>query len=352
MKGKLLIVSLHIGGGCFQYGNELISHLTVEKDVFVPNAVQEQLKIKNPRTLLFWGHPSLLRYFSLAFFLLRIFILGATGYYRGLLLAGPSSWDYYIMRIWKLTGRPSRYIVHDGVMHAGEKDTETQNKIIWIMRHASRLIFLSDYVRRNVRDTYGIDSPYLIVPHGLIDYGPLINNDTPQNDAPIILFLGRVSHYKGVDLLLKAMQSVPDNIYRKLIIAGNGALQYQSEAGNAKVLFDDQWLSERDIIKYLSVADIMVFPYREASQSGVATLAVNYAIPSIAFRVGALAEQFPENGAIIIDRPSPDALATAITRMCTDQQLRCNMHIALSEGKNAIRWDNIAKILDDDLTEE
>lgn len=106
MKNRILVVSLHINGGCFQYGNELFSRLKTLCDIYIPNIVTEQLKISRFKKLLYWKRPTPLRLLSLAWFLVKIVLLGLTGYYKALLLAGFSSWDYYILKAWKLTGRP------------------------------------------------------------------------------------------------------------------------------------------------------------------------------------------------------------------------------------------------------
>ncbi len=84
---------------------------------------------------------------------------------------------------------------------------------------STHLIFLSDYVRDLVKKNFHIDKPCMIVPHGLIDYGELAESHR-QSAKPTLLFLGRVSKYKGVDLLMEAMKQVDDSKYSKLIIAG------------------------------------------------------------------------------------------------------------------------------------
>lgn len=347
MKNKLLIVSLHIGGGCFQYGNELFSRLKLPYSIFVPNDISESLKITNTHTLIFWKRSWAIRMISLFCFLIRIFFGGMTGHYSKLLIAGFSSWDYYILKVWRLTRKPSVFIVHDGIMHLGEASSKAQHQLNYLMTHATELIFLSEYVRQKVTVHLEISKPYHIVPHGLIDYGPL--PETKKSAKPTLLFLGRVGQYKGVDILLKAMKMVPADLYDRVLIAGKWDIPY-SDFNTDKIQIIDNWLDTDEILFYLSQADIMVFPYREATQSGVATLAIRYAIPSIVSDVGAFREQFLSESALFINEITPENLADAIITLCSDSQLCKKMHASLLAIQKSFDWDVIAASLDSYLS--
>lgn len=344
-RNKLLIVSMHLNGGCFQYSNELISRMQEECDIYVPSKTLEKHTLKNYKTLHFYGYSSIRRYFSLLLFLVRIVLLGWTGHYHSLLLCGFTSWDYWIMKAWSLTGRKSYFIVHDGKMHSGEADKSNQEKLIKTMSMSTSLIFLSEYVKELVRKNFNIDKPYHIAPHGLIDYGPLKENKE-KREKPTLLFLGRVSVYKGVDILLEALKYVPDDIYHKVVIAGKWDYERKVEVNEDKVEIVNKWLSNEEIIDYLSSADIMLFPYIEATQSGVATLAINYGKPSIVSNVGAFSEQFDESSVVFIDKLTPQILGEKIIEICSDRNMYCSMKKSLSNLKNLYSWDYIASELE------
>lgn len=65
MKPKLLVVSLHLSGGCFQYSNELIARLDLDKEVYIPSKCLEPINLKHYKTLRFYGYNTLLRWLSL-----------------------------------------------------------------------------------------------------------------------------------------------------------------------------------------------------------------------------------------------------------------------------------------------
>ncbi len=352
MMSRLLIVSCHLSGGCFQYSNEIIRHLEMPAHIYVPKKVGEHSVIEGIRkqTFLLWGYPNFLRFFSLIWLLIKIFILGSLGYYHSLLLFGFAGWDYYIMRAWKLTDRPSFFVVHDGKMHIGEENSKRQNELCYIMRNATNLVFLSEYVHELVETQFNIDKPFHIAHHGMIDYGRILLHE--QHIKPTILFLGRVTQYKGVNTLLNAIRLVPMGCYSKLIIAGKWDRNIVLGPSNEKVLMDDRFLSNDEILHYLEICDIMVFPYHEATQSGVATLAINYLKPSIVTNVGAFSEQFTNNSAVFIEPDNPDVLANAITELCLDVSKRQRMVEAIKLERSRFEWPSIAKGLNNYIASE
>lgn len=350
MKSKLLVVSLHLSGGCFQYSNEVISRLNLDKEIYIPSKCLEPINFKHYKMLRFYGYHTLLRWLSLFFFLVQIYIGAKLGRYHALLLCGFTSWDYYIMKVWAKTNRKSFYIVHDGKLHLGEANDKNQRQLTYIMSQATSLIFLSNYVRQLVVDNYGIDKPSHIAPHGLINYGslPQIVKDSSK---PILLFIGRVSKYKGVDLLLKAIKNVPDNLYDKLIVAGKWSYENSIEYDPEKVNIIDKWLSNEEILQYIALSDIMVFPYLEATQSGVATLAINYLCPSIVTDVGAFKEQFNDRSAVFV-QPDSGELAKAMIDLLQHLERLAPMRFALQQQKREYSWEQIANNLTDYILSE
>ena len=330
---------MHLEGGCFHYSNQIIAHMRCCKEIWVPRKRVESANLKNYKTLLYWGYPTCIRLLSLAVFLLWRLFRAIIGRYSALLLFGYCSWDYYIMKVWKLTGLPSFFIVHDGKMHDGESNGKLQRQLVEIMRNATHLIFLSEYVRELVKTNFKIEKPYLILPHGLINYGKL-HNVARTDPRPTLLFLGRVSKYKGVDLLLESIKQIPDDKYNKLIIAGKWNDAVPLEYNNQKVEIVDKWLSSDEIIYYLSVSDIMVFPYVEATQSGVATLAINYLKPSIVTNVGAFSEQFNKESVIYV-KPTVEDIAKGINILLNDEHMYKVMQGSLRELKRKYSWNVI-----------
>jgi glycosyltransferase involved in cell wall biosynthesis len=118
----------------------------------------------------------------------------------------------------------------------------------------------------------------------------------------IILFFGFIRDYKGLDLLLEAMNVVqqhsPLNI--KLLVAGEfytDRKMYDEiiEKNNlqSQVILRTNFISDSEVKYYLSAADFVIQPYRNATQSGVTPLAYHFEKPMLVTNVGGL----PSSGA-------------------------------------------------------
>jgi glycosyltransferase involved in cell wall biosynthesis len=111
------------------------------------------------------------------------------------------------------------------------------------------------------------------------------------------LFLGRILPYKGLPLLVEAIEKLREQgVLIDLGVAGEGditAIRPRLAALKAEVI--NQWMTRAQIQEILSRYDVVVLPYIEASQSGVITDAFSAGIPVIVTPVGALPEQV-ENG--------------------------------------------------------
>ena len=342
-KKKLLIISTQLGGGCFHYANGIIKFAPKDSEIVLPDILHESNGgIKASWTIRFYNHNAAVRLLSFLYSICRILIGVLLNKYSGLILFGITRWDYYYMRFWKMSRLPSYVVIHDGKMHIGEVNEQFQNDTIQIMKWATHLVFLSEYVRRLVTENFGIDKPYIIAPHGLIDYGNLPKQE--KSLLPIILFVGRVSKYKGVELLMEAIKNVPEETYEKLIIAGKWAYDTPIDYNHNKITIIDKWLSNDEILEYIAQSTIMVFPYLEATQSGVATLAINYEKPSIVTKVGAFAEQFTDDAAVFVN-PDSTELGNAIISLLNNPAKYEGMKLELKTLKKKYSWEAIANNL-------
>ena len=110
------------------------------------------------------------------------------------------------------------------------------------------------------------------------------------------------------------------------------------------VRLTNRWMDDAEIGPALAATDIMVLPYVEASQSGVAAAAASAGMPTIATPVGGLAEQIRhEETGLIAKSVTPEGLASAIRRLLDDPTLyeRCSAG-ALAHARDDLGWDTIA----------
>ncbi len=142
-------------------------------------------------------------------------------------------------------------------------------------------------------------------------------------DDIVLLFFGYVRKYKGLDILLEAFAELskihPD--YR-LLIAGefyDPVAPYENiirkNGLSSKVKIVNQYVPNEEVAQYFTLSEVVVLPYRSATQSGILSIASAYEKPVIITAVGGLPE-FVDDGqtGILVDTPDKDAVVQGIKR--------------------------------------
>jgi glycosyltransferase involved in cell wall biosynthesis len=135
--------------------------------------------------------------------------------------------------------------------------------------------------------------------------------------GPLVLFLGLVRRYKGVDLLLDAAPEIVRRTRATIAIVGEvfpdaRELLRRADASPVceRIVWKDAYVSEEEMALWLSACDVVALPYRAISGSGIAARAFAAGRPVAAAAVGGLAEAVApgENGELF---PAGDAPALA-----------------------------------------
>jgi len=113
-----------------------------------------------------------------------------------------------------------------------------------------------------------------------------------------MLFFGLVRAYKGLDLLLEALEKVKDTEPNlRLLIAGEfyeDEAKYRQMIKNFgiedQVIIRNEFIPDSDLRKYFGAADLIVQPYKSATQSGVTQVAFHFEKPMLVTNVGGLGE--------------------------------------------------------------
>jgi glycosyltransferase involved in cell wall biosynthesis len=158
-------------------------------------------------------------------------------------------------------------LIHDEKSHLGEK-WPTKLDIQIRVKMADINIFFSSYIKNhfNYLNNRNFLS-YLPFYKKLFVMGEKYKQEICYDSEDIskeILFIGRIREYKGLDTLLAAFETLSSEY--TLTIAGSGNLEINTSDSRIKII--NEWLSEDTIVKLLINADLVVFPYIEASQSG------------------------------------------------------------------------------------
>ncbi|MCO6486380.1 MAG: glycosyltransferase [Saprospiraceae bacterium] len=139
----------------------------------------------------------------------------------------------------------------------------------------------------------------------------------------VLLFFGYIRHYKGLDILLRALALLlKDDAAFALLIAGEcyedpnvyNALIRELHL-DQRVIFRNAYIPNEEVGAWFRAADVVVLPYRSATQSGILNLAYGLEKPVVCTRVGGLGE-FVEDGktGVMVDEATPSSLADGIAR--------------------------------------
>ncbi len=168
----------------------------------------------------------------------------------------------------------------------------------------------------------------------------------PENEK-IILFFGFIRKYKGLDLLLQAMAS--PSIKKsgiKLLVAGEfyeDRKPYDELIAQNNLLpqliLKTNFIPDSMVRYYLSAADFVIQPYRNATQSGVTPLAYHFEKPMLVTNVGGLPDLVPDGKVGLVCEPTPDSIAYNILKL---YELGENYFLPhLREGKKKYSWNNL-----------
>ncbi len=159
------------------------------------------------------------------------------------------------------------------------------------------------------------------------------------DDLPLLLFIGRLRHYKGVDVLIRAMH----RIKARLLIIGTGPMQEawqnlaQAEGLVDKVFFLGD-ASERESLAARYAAELFVLPSTNRAEAlGIVQLeAMACGMPVVCTELGTGTSYVNRNGVtgVVVSPNDPQALAAAINRLLVSPALRAKMG---AEGRRRVR---------------
>lgn len=153
-----------------------------------------------------------------------------------------------------------------------------------------------------------------------------------------LLFFGLVRQYKGLDILIRALPRIVEGLEKKvhLTIAGefyDSENKYRAIITNLKlddfVTIVNEYVPNERVGLYFRAADLLVTPYKSATQSGVIQIAFNYELPVVTTKVGGLPEVIQEGETgFLVDPERPDLIAETVLRYFREEfgeKMRGNM---------------------------
>lgn len=232
----------------------------------------------------------------------------------------------------------------------------------YFIKACDGFITMSEKVLNDLR-SFDKNKPATLVQHPLYDnFGEIIPKHTARQHlglpltTKIILFFGFIRKYKGLDLLLKAARKLKDQTGEnlasdfKVLIAGEfyeDEKPYQDLIDELNIrdrlILKTQFIGDSEVKYYLCAADVLVQPYKNATQSGVTPLAYYFEKPMVVTNVGGLPDLVPHEKCGLVAEPDPNAIAAAIERFFELGEDHFIPHI--QKEKEKYSWSNIVNAI-------
>ena len=199
--------------------------------------------------------------------------------------------------------------------------------------------------------------PKAFSPHPIYDhYGERMTKEEACKALGIdpkknyMLFFGLVRAYKGLDLLLDAFAQIKDQLPSlQLIIAGEFyedeekyRAQITANGLDERVILRNEFIPDADLRKYFGAADLIVQPYKSATQSGVTQVAFHFEKPMLVTNVGGLGEIVHDHQMGYACAPTADAIAEDVLDYFTNNR-QAAYTAYLQKEKTKYAWSKMTE---------
>lgn len=215
----------------------------------------------------------------------------------------------------------------------------------------------SEEDKQRISEKYRLDPARIFaVPLGLYDHHAPLNKLESRRvlkivEENVLLFFGLIRTYKGVEYLIEAFNSLPEEIIEKsrLLIVGelwegsdDVIKRIQTSRYRDKITLIAEYIPDDKVSLYFSAADSVILPYLRASQSAVAHIAMSFGKPVVVSEVGGLKESLVGyEGTFFVPPKAVDALKDGI--------LNALQHRNTSFPRPEYNWSSIAQIYNEIL---
>lgn len=226
----------------------------------------------------------------------------------------------------------------------------------YFLRSCDAFVAMSRSVMKEV-ESFIPDAKAIFLPHPIYNiFGDEITKQKAREkfhlpmDQKIILFFGFIRAYKGLDLLLEAMADERiKQLNIKLIVAGEfyeDSKPYMDTVSRLgltdSVEFHSSFIPKDEVKYYFCASDMVVQPYRNATQSGITQIAYHFGKPMLVTNVGGLPEIVSDGVVGYVTDTEARAIATALYTFYTEGKEQVFSANVIHE-KERFTWDTFIK---------
>jgi glycosyltransferase involved in cell wall biosynthesis len=248
---------------------------------------------------------------------------------------------------YKLLGKKVVLTVHNVNTEKRDNKDSAFNRLTLRIQYlfADHLFVHTEKMKQELIDEFAVQTSRIsVIPLGINNFAPQTSL-TPAEaklrlglrpDEKAILFFGRITPYKGLEILVEAFQKgLPRAENYRLMIAGKPeeateeaywfpireALREDVQKG--RVMLRAEHIPDEETEVYFKAADVLVLPYRDIYQSGILFLGYSFGLPALAANVGSLKDEMVEGRTGFLFKPEdPTDLAGAIEKYFASDMYR------------------------------
>jgi glycosyltransferase involved in cell wall biosynthesis len=218
----------------------------------------------------------------------------------------------------------------------------------FFVKKADLILTYSNFMKESIKK-YVSSKTIKVLPLGIHDaLCPDFEKEfNPNKESLDVLFFGRLENYKGIDTLVRAYEILKkEHLKIKLTIAGRGKIDkdLENKINELGIIFKNYWISNEELCQLIENCDVLVAPYKNATQSGIVSVALAYGVPIIATNVGSFGEYIKDNvNGFLIDVDDHLGLAEKIKVLYQNRWLVVEMAKKAKEIGELYKWSSIMK---------
>jgi len=181
-----------------------------------------------------------------------------------------------------------------------------------------------------------------------------------NKEDQVILFFGYVRKYKGLDILLKGFPKILEKFPNTfLLVVGEF---YDNPDSYLKLIEDlkitervkiiNQFVPNEEVAKYYLSSDVVVLPYRSATQSGILNVAYGFNKPVIVTNVGGLAEFVIQGKTGFVIKPDAEDEIVKGYEKYLGKKDEVNFIENIVEYNRKNSFDNLPELINQIITEK
>ncbi len=248
----------------------------------------------------------------------------------------------------KLKIAPTVWIIHDLIKYriiTGNpyNKSETLLRLLAYNYSLSRITYLisTSILSRKFLLKDGVDPKKIFIKYNPVDTLTFFPNKDVEKDIDI-LFIGRFSVEKGVDILIEATKILSKD--KKVVLIGDGplmnSLKQQANKIQKNIKFEG-FVPFQNLPAYLRRAKVLVAPSRSECHSYVPLFSLACGVPVIASRVSGMEDSIENNkSGWLLDQNTPESLGNLVMNILSKEE---NLKIASQNALNRAQYFSESK---------